>query len=164
MPASACDSSRNCPETRSKRSINSGPSNRTYARAKPALAESLTQLVHGDAGLAAAIRATETFFGGKEIANFSDAELNAILADVPSIDVAWDLLDDGLPVADAFQQLALAASKGKARQAIKQGGAYVNNRRVSDEQAVLTRDDLASETMIVVRSGRKKYGVIRCRA
>ena len=56
------------------------------------LAESLTQLIHGDAGLAKAEQATQIFFGA-EIADLSDRELLEIFADVPSQQVPRARLD-----------------------------------------------------------------------
>ncbi len=124
------------------------------------LAESLTELVHGAAGLKAARQATEIFFGA-EIEHLSDAELDAIFADVPSCELPRSQLTDGLPLVEALIATQLAKSKGEARRTIEQGGAYVNNRRVAEVTAVLTEVDLASETVMVLRSGRKKYALIR---
>ena len=55
----------------------------------------------------------------------------------------------------------LAKSKGEARRTVEQGGAYVNNRKADGLDRVLTLADLASETVIVLRSGKKKYGLLR---
>jgi tyrosyl-tRNA synthetase len=44
---------------------------------------------------------------------------------------------------------------------VAQGGAYVNNRRVDSAERLLTPSDLASETVLVLRSGRKKYALLR---
>src|SRR6185369_10356972 len=66
------------------------------------LAEELTRLIHGDAGLAAAKKATDVFFGA-EIENLTDAQLTDIFADVPSQELPRDkLTSDGLPLVDAF--------------------------------------------------------------
>lgn len=124
------------------------------------LAEELTQLVHGADGLKSAQQATEIFFGA-EIADLSDAELNSIFADVPSSEVPRSQLAAGLPLIDALVQAKLAKSKGEARRTVDQGGAYVNNRRVEEVTAKLTEADLASETVMVLRSGRKKYALLR---
>ncbi len=124
------------------------------------LAESLTELVHGPAGLQAAQRATDIFFGA-EISDLSDADLSAIFADVPSCELPRSQLEAGLPLVDALVATPLAKSKGEARRAIEQGGAYVNNRRVADAGRTLKPADLASETVMVLRSGRKKYALIR---
>jgi tyrosyl-tRNA synthetase len=124
------------------------------------LAEELTRLVHGESGLAAARHATEIFFGA-EITRLTDAELGQIFADVPSKQLPATKLQAGLPIIDAFVEAGLASSKGEARRTVSQGGAYVNNRRVDAVDATLSRADLASETVMVLRSGKKKYALLR---
>jgi tyrosyl-tRNA synthetase len=126
------------------------------------LAEELTRVVHGDAGLAAAQRATEIFYGA-EIADLNDAQLIEIFADVPSSQLDRNLLlqDGGLPIADALVAAGLSKSKGDARRTTQQGGAYVNNRRIDSVDARLTGADLASETVMVLRSGKKNYALLR---
>ena len=126
------------------------------------LATELTRLVHGDEGLRAAERAKEIFFGGKSIEGMDDAALNQIFADVPSCEVPRDKLSaDGFSLIDALAESGLCQSKGEARRAIKEGGAYVNNQRVGEIDAKLTKDHLASESMIVLRRGKKKYALVR---
>lgn len=124
------------------------------------LAEELTKLVHGADGVAAAVRATEIFFGA-EISDLSDAELGAIFADVPSCEMPRADLAAGMALIDLLAATPLAKSKGEARRTIQQGGAYVNNRRVEDVAAQVTEADLASETVMVLRSGRKKYALVK---
>jgi tyrosyl-tRNA synthetase len=62
---------------------------------------------------------------------------------------------------DALVSAGLAKSKGEARRTIEQGGAYVNNRRVEGVETRLKITDLASETTLVLRSGKKKYALLR---
>jgi tyrosyl-tRNA synthetase len=124
------------------------------------LAEELTRLVHGEAGLDSARRATDIFFGA-EVRELSDAELGQIFADVPSKQLPAATLTAGMPILDALCEAGLAASKGEARRTVSQGGAYVNNRRVDDIEKKLTTADLASETVVVLRSGKKKYALLR---
>ncbi|MEX2188742.1 MAG: tyrosine--tRNA ligase [Pirellulales bacterium] len=128
------------------------------------LAEELTRLVHGDAGLSAAQRATEIFFGA-EIDALSDGQLVEIFADVPSKTLPADrLAGDGLNVIDAFVEADLVKSKGDARRQIQQGGGYVNNRRVDAIDRQLSAADLASETVMVLRLGKKRYALLRFEA
>jgi tyrosyl-tRNA synthetase len=125
------------------------------------LAEELTRLVHGEAGLTAARRATDVFFGA-EIRELSDRQLGEIFADVPSKELPRSRLEgDGLSIIDALAESSLAKNKSDARRTIEQGGAYVNNRRVDSIEVKLSAKDLASETVIVLRSGKKKYGLLR---
>lgn len=125
------------------------------------LAESITELVHGSAGLQAAQRATAIFFGA-EIQRLTDRELGEIFADVPSRELPPDrLAGAGLNVMDALFEAGLAKNKSDARRTIEQGGAYVNNRRITGIDQQLGPGDLASETVLVLRSGKKKYALLR---
>ncbi|HEY3392962.1 MAG TPA: tyrosine--tRNA ligase [Lacipirellulaceae bacterium] len=126
------------------------------------LAEELTRLVHGPEGLAAAQRATDIFYGA-EISDLNDAQLTEIFADVPSEQLPRRVLTEGggLPIIDALVSAGLAKSKGDARRTVQQGGAYVNNRRIQNVDARVTVEDLASETVMVLRSGKKNYALLR---
>jgi tyrosyl-tRNA synthetase len=125
------------------------------------IAEELTRLVHGDAGLAAARQATEIFFGA-EIVSLDDAALAEIFADVPSHEFPRGVLDgEGLPLVEALKATGLAASTSAARRTIEQGGGYVNNRRVTDVAHRLTPRDLAGAATLVLRSGKKSYALAR---
>jgi len=133
------------------------PGKRTAQRK---LADELTLLVHGEDGLSTAKRATDIFFGG-EISALDDASLCSIFADVPSKELPKQRLTEGLPLIDAFVESGLSSSKSDARRTIQQGGAYINNRPMSDEKDVLTVQHLASESVMVLRSGKKKYALLR---
>jgi len=125
------------------------------------LAEALTRLVHGEEGLETAQRATAIFFGA-EIEDLTDGQLGEIFADVSSKQLSHDQLSgEGLSLIDALYEAGLAKSKGDARRTIKQGGAYVNNRRISDINARLDVSHLASQTVMVLRSGKKRYALLR---
>ena len=126
------------------------------------LATELTRLVHGEEGLQAAERAKAVLFGGKSIDGLDERALNEIFADVPSCEVERSrIAGDGLPLIDALAEAKLCQSKGEARRTIKEGGAYVNNERVGEVDATLTAKHLASESMIVLRRGKKKYALVR---
>ncbi len=124
------------------------------------LAESITRLVHGESGLQSALRASKTLFGA-EIDSLSDRELNEIFADVPSCSLPIFRLKEGLSLIDALVAVSLASSKGEARRAIEGGSVYINNRKAEGIERVLTPADLASETVIVLRIGKKKYALLR---
>ena len=129
--------------------------------AQKRLAADLTELVHGADGLASARKASEILFGA-EIDRLSDAQLTEVFADVPSKELPRASLEnDGMSVIDALFEAGLAKSKGEARRAISEGGGYINNRRVESVDARLTPANLASESIIVVRKGKKNYGLLR---
>lgn len=125
------------------------------------LAQELTRLVHGLAALQAAEKATGILFGA-EIDHLSERELTEIFGDVPSQTVARSELDGaGLPLVDALCLAGLAKTKSEARRTVQQGGAYVNNRRVSDLDFRLTPENLVGDRTIVLRVGKKRYGLLR---
>ena len=103
-------------------------------------------------------------FGG-EIGEATDQDLNEIFADVPSVALPRSHLEgEGWSLLDALVAAGLAASKSAARRTIQQGGAYVNNRRIQDVEYRLTPENLASPTVIVLRSGKKKYALLKFQA
>ena len=80
----------------------------------------------------------------------------------PSQECPWTrLAGDGLGLIEAFVLAGLAKSNGEAERAIEQGGAYVNNRRRRTELTDRLRPDLAGETVPVLRSGKKRYALLR---
>ena len=129
--------------------------------AQKRLAEFMTRLVHGDEGLNAANRASEILFGG-EIDRLSDKQLVEIFADVPSCTASrQSLAGDGWWIVEALRESGLAPSSSDARRAISEGGVYINNRRVTDVNRKLKPEDLASETVMVLRKGKKNYALLR---
>jgi tyrosyl-tRNA synthetase len=124
------------------------------------LAESLTELTHGAAGLASARRASEIFFGAS-IQDLDDSQLGEIFADVPSQELPRTQLEAGLSIIDAVVASGLSKSKGEVRRKIEEGGVYVNNVRSADVNRKLGPTDLASKSMLVLRMGRKNYALLR---
>jgi|TARA_B100000809_G_scaffold265405_2_gene324139 tyrosyl-tRNA synthetase len=126
-----------------------------------ALAEHLTLLVHGSEGLSSATQASEILFG-EEISDLDDAQLLDVFSDVPSLEVSADQLASGnLLMVDLLVETGLCQSKGEARRSIEQGGAYINNKRVEAMDRALTHADMASDSVIVVRRGKKKYALLK---
>ena len=133
----------------------SDPGSRT---AQQRLAEWMTRFVHGDDGLAAANKASQALFGGS-VEGATDESLAQI--DAPRTEIPWSKLEgDGLWIIEALQVSGLCQSGGDARRTVKEGGCYVNDQRVADDQLRLNKDHLASESVIVMRRGKKKYALL----
>ncbi len=128
--------------------------------AQKALAEHTTEIVHGPAGLAKAIRASEALFGG-DLAEFTADELTDIFADVPSSEIPRSRVDEGLLVVDLLAETELVGSKGQARRKVAEGGAYINNERVTGAEAVVTTHNILGGGIIVLRLGKKKYHLVQ---
>ena len=125
--------------------------------AQRALAEDVTRRLHGEAGLAAAERATRALFGG-EVEGLSADEIADIFADVPSTELARDALGgEGKPLVDLLVETGVASSKGDARRSIEGGGVYVNNVRVTEVGAVVTAAQAIEGRFLLIRMGKKRY-------
>ena len=125
------------------------------------LAWEVTALVHGPDEADFAVKASDVLFG-EPIEGMSDGELEQIFADVPSTTIDREGLEgEGIEIRDLFVETELQSSRGDAKRLIRQGGAYLNNEKVEDLRYMVTADDLASQTMLVVRSGKKNYHLVR---
>ncbi|SBT94747.1 tyrosyl-tRNA synthetase [Streptomyces sp. DI166] len=129
---------------------------RPQARAaQRALAEELTTLVHGAEQTAAVIAASKALFGQGELTELDAATLAAALSEVPHAKVA-----ELAPVVDLFAEVELVPSKSAARRTVKEGGAYVNNVKVTAEDAVPSADDLLHGRWLVLRRGKKNLAAV----
>ena len=128
--------------------------------AQKTLATEVTRLVHGEQGLAAATQASRALFGGA-VTGLSDEELLAIFKDVPSTEISRGRFAEGVPVVELLAETGACKSRGEARRLINNGGAYVNNERLSDAERVLGPADLASDSVLILRTGKKNYHLVR---
>ncbi|WP_084957932.1 tyrosine--tRNA ligase [Thermoactinospora rubra] len=128
---------------------------RPFAReAQRALAEDVTELLHGREELDRVIAASRALFGQGALEELSASTLAAALAEVPSARVA----SLGAPFVDLMAETGLVGSKSEARRAVKEGGAYLNNVRITDEAYVPTAEDLLAGRFLVLRRGKKSIG------
>ncbi|MBQ0987768.1 tyrosine--tRNA ligase [Streptomyces sp. F63] len=123
--------------------------------AQRALAEELTTLVHGADQCAAVIAASKALFGQGELADLDEATLAAAVSELPHAKVS-----ELGQVTDLFAEVGLVASKSAARRTVKEGGAYVNNAKVTAEDAVATADQLLHGRWLVLRRGKKNLAAI----
>ena len=125
-----------------------------------ALARAVVSLVHGDDEVARCEEASAALFG-EEIAGLSEKMLLAVTQDAPTTLLSRQELVDGLVLVDALVRTGLAKSKGEARRTIDQGGAYVNNVRISDATHALGTGDLLHDRYVVLRKGRRDVHIVR---
>jgi tyrosyl-tRNA synthetase len=79
---------------------------------------------------------------------------------IPTVDLTRSELAAGVSIVDLLAR-TIADSKGAARRLVTQGGAYINNQRVTQVEHQVTLSHLATETMLVVRGGKKDYCLVR---
>ncbi len=118
--------------------------------AKKILAHEATKLCRGEAAaLEAAATAQKVF------------EQGGVGDDLPSIDIARNILSAGIPLVELFVQTGLASSKGEARRLIQGGGARRNDEPIADTEAVANENDLTGDGYIKLSAGKKKHALIR---
>jgi tyrosyl-tRNA synthetase len=120
-----------------------------------ALAEEVTTLVHGADECARVIAASKALFGQGELRDLDERTLQAALAEVPRTEVPPGELP---PVADLLAASGLCKSKSEARRTIAQGGAYLNNAKIENEDAAPSPDDLLHGRFLVLRRGKRNVG------
>ena len=132
---------------------------RPQARAaQRTLAELLTTLVHGEEETRKVKEASLALFGRADLSELDARTLDSALSEVPKAEVEGPVAD--LLVTDLFAQSGLTPSKSAARRAIQEGGAYVNNVKVTDVEAKLSAEDVLQDRFVVLRKGKRNVGGI----
>ena len=132
---------------------------RPAARAgQRALAEEVTTLVHGGEECRRAIAASQALFGRSDLVDVDERTLAAAVAEVPSARI---FATGELPtVVDLMAEAKIVPSKSAARRAIAAGGAYLNNRKVTSEDAAPGLGDLLHGRFLMLRVGKRTVGAI----
>ncbi len=124
-----------------------------------ALAGELTTLVHGAEETRRAVAASQALFGQGELSAVDERTLQAATAEVPFMEL--QLAGGSLPpVADLMVGTKIVPSKSAARRAITEGGAYLNNRKVTDVDAAPTADDLLYGRFLILRRGKRTIAAV----
>jgi tyrosyl-tRNA synthetase len=124
--------------------------------AQRVLAAEVTDIVHGEQARRRVEEASRALFGGGELEALDASALADALAELPLA----RLPRREHPVADLFAATGLVASKSAARRAVSEGGAYVNNRRIEDPDAVVGPTDLLHGRWLLLRRGRRSLGAV----
>jgi tyrosyl-tRNA synthetase len=118
------------------------------------LAEDITALVHGADECARVIAASNAMFGQGDLAALPKSTLAAALAEVGLTAMRCPVQD--MPtIVDLLAETGIETSKSAARRAIAAGGAYLNNRKVTSEDARPDPSDLLYGRYLVLRRGRR---------
>jgi len=131
--------------------------------AQQALAQDVTALVHGADQLAMVMAASRALFGQGELRALDQDTLQAALQEVPHVVI--EASPQALPpVADLMAATGLVASKSAARRAIAEGGAYLNNVKVTGQDTVPSAADLLHGRYLVLRRGKRWAAGVEVRA
>jgi tyrosyl-tRNA synthetase len=126
--------------------------------AQKILAEAVTAIVHGKEGLGKALSITSEIAPGK-LVELDGETLKKLIKDVPSASLsANEVIDHKL--IDVLALAALCESKGDGRRRIKNGGVWLNNNKIDDENFVISKADLVDDQFLLVSLGKKHKSVI----
>ena len=121
------------------------------------LADEVTTLVHGEQETQQAKSAAFALFGGGDLHELAASTLAAALHEAGVTQLSGDLPD----VVDLLVETGLVKSKGEARRTIGEGGAYLNNVRVTDPELVPGEADLIAGEWLVLRRGKKSFAGVQ---
>ena len=127
--------------------------------AQKRLAEEVTRIVHGEEGLQVALRVTSGAAPGAETA-LNASLLESLASDMPSFSMPKAELV-GSKFVDLLAHTSLLTSKGEARRLIRNGGVYVNNSKIADENHVIDDAQLIEGRLMLLALGKKNKLLIR---
>ncbi len=125
--------------------------------AQRVLAHEVTTWVHGADATAQAEAATAALWGRGELTALDEATLTAATADLP----AAPLEVGSSTIVDLLVATGLERGRNAARKTVAAGGAYLNNAKVTDEDAPVTQEQLLAGGVVLVRKGRRNLAVAR---
>ena len=132
---------------------------RPHAReAQRRLAQEMTNLVHGKDATHAVELAAQALFGRAELTELDEKTLAGALSETTIAEIG---ANDPLTIVDLLVASGLVESKKAARRAVNEGGAYVNNQRITSDEWQPTNEDLLHGRWLVLRRGKKNFAGVR---
>jgi len=121
------------------------------------LAQEITSLVHGAGETERVEAASRALFGQGDLQDLDEATLSAALAEAPHAAVTRPIP----AVVDLLVAAGLDATKSAARRTVSEGGAYVNNARIEDPEAVPAEAELLHGRWLVLRKGKRNLAGVK---
>lgn len=123
------------------------------------LAEEVTRIIHGDAGVQTAVRVTEGAAPGSSTQ--LDAHiLERIANDMPNYHLLREEIVN-VKLIDLMTSIGVQASKSEARRLIRNGGVSINNIKIEDENALVISSHLIDDRLLLLALGKKYKVLIR---
>lgn len=125
-------------------------------QAQRELAWQVTSLVHGEEATNKVIAASAAVFGNGELGDIDLPTLQAVIAELPTAQVAAG----DLGILNVLHASGLSESLSAARRTVGEGGAYVNNEKVEGIDSELSEADFLHGRYAIVRRGKKNMAVV----
>lgn len=123
--------------------------------AQKALAENVTEFIHGKEALNDAIRISEALFKG-DLKSLSIKDIKAGFKEVPQVEVSKATTN----IIDVLIESGIASSKRQAREDVNNGAIYINGEREQSVDYNLTDEDKFDNEFTIIRRGKKKYFMV----
>ena len=141
--------------TELEKSHNENPGLREAHRA---LARELTSLVHSEETTQRVEAAARALFGQGELSELDEATLSSALAELPRTTVSSS---EEIPTwVDLLAATGVVDSKSAARRIVKEGGAYLNNVKISGEDFRPSKSDFLCGKYAVLRKGKRDLAAV----
>ncbi|WP_298255578.1 tyrosine--tRNA ligase [uncultured Arthrobacter sp.] len=127
--------------------------------AQRALAYDVTSLVHGVEATEKVIAASAALFGQGELASLDLDSLRSATAELDAVSVGAD----SLGVVELLVLTGLSASNSAARRTVAEGGAYVNNTKITDAEHTVDPAELLHGQYLLLRRGKRNLAVVEVR-
>lgn len=127
-------------------------------QAQRRLAQEMTNLVHGKDATRAVELAAQALFGRAELTELDEKTLAGALSETTIAEIG---ANDPRTIVDLLVATGLVESKKAARRAVNEGGAYVNNQRITSDEWQPTNEDLLHGRWLVLRRGKKNFAGVR---
>ncbi len=118
--------------------------------AQKELAKSIITFLHGEESYKRAVYISECLFSGN-IKMLTEEEILSTFKDVPHFKF------NTCNVVDLLVNNNICTSKREAREFINNNAITINSEKVNDENLIITDSILISDSILVVRKGKKKY-------
>ncbi|UTC93373.1 tyrosine--tRNA ligase [Treponema denticola] len=115
-------------------------------KAKERLAFEVTALIHGKEEAEKALEGARAAFSG---GGNKDA--------MPTANLSLSKLNEGIGVIDLFAEAGLASTKSDARRLVEQGGAFINEEKISDIKTLIGKEKLDKDNEMILRAGKKRF-------
>nr|WP_205677873.1 tyrosine--tRNA ligase [Arthrobacter silviterrae] len=124
------------------------------------LAFQVTSLVHGVDATLKVIAASGALFGQGDLAELDEATLESATRELPRTSAPAS----GVGIVELLVAAGLSKSNSDARRTVGEGGAYVNNTKVADLDAVLGAGDALHGKYLLVRRGKRTLAMVELTA
>lgn len=143
-----------------ERLIESVQSNPGAREAHRELAREITSLIHGTKAAEMAEAAGKALFGQAELSELDLPTLDSALSQLPTVKIGKN---EPIPTwVDLLAASGVVDSKSAARRIVKEGGAYLNNQKVSGEDFAPGKGDLLHGKYLLLRKGKRDLAAVIC--